>query len=204
MEFGANTILITGGASGIGLALAERFLRAGSQVIICGRREEKLREAQARCSALAIRVCDVAEEGDRIALARWASTAFPLVHSVAPAPAGPDADPGRGGHAAGREHGLGRPRPAHLRRARGRIRRPCDGPPARGRPGDSLWLLRRGQPRLARGARRDLRADESGYHPPGLTAGGGLDSRISSPSVPRRLAWRLTLAACRRPRSTRS
>ena len=80
MELGANTILITGGASGIGLALAERFLHAGSQVIVCGRREEKLREALARCPALAIRVCDVAEEGERVALARWASTAFPRLN----------------------------------------------------------------------------------------------------------------------------
>ena len=64
------------------LALAERFLHAGSQVIICGRREEKLREAQARCPALAIRVCDVAKEGDRVALARWASTAFPRLNML--------------------------------------------------------------------------------------------------------------------------
>jgi uncharacterized oxidoreductase len=82
MELGANTILITGGASGIGLALAERFLQAGSQVIVCGRREEKLREAQARYPALAIRVCDVAEEGERVALARWASTAFPRLNML--------------------------------------------------------------------------------------------------------------------------
>jgi uncharacterized oxidoreductase len=30
MELSSQTVLITGGASGIGLALAERFLRAGS------------------------------------------------------------------------------------------------------------------------------------------------------------------------------
>ena len=82
MELGTNTVLITGGASGIGLALAERFLQADSQVIVCGRREEKLREAQARCPALAIRVCDVAEEGDRVALARWASMAFPRLNML--------------------------------------------------------------------------------------------------------------------------
>jgi uncharacterized oxidoreductase len=82
MDLGANTILITGGASGIGLALAERFLHAGSRVIVCGRREEKLREAQARYPTLAIRVCDVAEEGDRVALARWAPTAFPRLNML--------------------------------------------------------------------------------------------------------------------------
>ena len=37
MELGSSTVLITGGASGIGLALAERFLEAGSAVIVCGR-----------------------------------------------------------------------------------------------------------------------------------------------------------------------
>jgi short-subunit dehydrogenase involved in D-alanine esterification of teichoic acids len=46
MDLGSNTVLVTGGASGIGYALAERFLRAGSTVIICGRREDKLRSAR--------------------------------------------------------------------------------------------------------------------------------------------------------------
>ncbi|MBC8082483.1 MAG: SDR family NAD(P)-dependent oxidoreductase, partial [Hymenobacter sp.] len=46
MNLAANTVLITGGASGIGFALAERFVRAGSTVIVCGRRPDKLREAQ--------------------------------------------------------------------------------------------------------------------------------------------------------------
>lgn len=80
MELGSNTILITGGASGIGFALAERFLQAGSQVIVCGRREAALREAQARHPRLAIRVCDVAEDEERAALARWVTTAFPRLN----------------------------------------------------------------------------------------------------------------------------
>jgi len=33
MQLSGNTILITGGATGIGYALAEAFLRAGSEVI---------------------------------------------------------------------------------------------------------------------------------------------------------------------------
>jgi NAD(P)-dependent dehydrogenase (short-subunit alcohol dehydrogenase family) len=40
-----NTILIAGGATGIGLALAGRFLKKGNAVIICGRRQDKLDES---------------------------------------------------------------------------------------------------------------------------------------------------------------
>ena len=37
MKMSGNTILITGGATGIGLALAELFLSKGNEVIICAR-----------------------------------------------------------------------------------------------------------------------------------------------------------------------
>ncbi len=47
MELSGRTILVTGGTGGIGLALARRFLAAGNEVIICGRREDRLRAAQA-------------------------------------------------------------------------------------------------------------------------------------------------------------
>lgn len=39
MKLSENTILITGGSTRIGLAFAERFLKAGNKVIICGRRD---------------------------------------------------------------------------------------------------------------------------------------------------------------------
>ena len=71
MDLGSQTILITGGATGIGWALAQRFLDAGSTVIICGRREDKLREAQQRRPQLHTRVCDIAQESERVALHQW-------------------------------------------------------------------------------------------------------------------------------------
>lgn len=38
-------ILITGGGSGLGLAMAKKFLRLGARVVICGRREDVLNQA---------------------------------------------------------------------------------------------------------------------------------------------------------------
>ena len=77
MDVRGNTILITGGSNGIGLALAERFLRKDNNVIICGRREEKLKAARERFPGLHIRPCDVADEAQRIALRDWAVKEFP-------------------------------------------------------------------------------------------------------------------------------
>jgi len=80
MNLSTNTVLLTGGASGIGLALAVRFLQAGSQVIVVGRRAEKLAEAQQQHPGLRTRVADVANAAERAELVRWATAEFPRLN----------------------------------------------------------------------------------------------------------------------------
>lgn len=48
MNLSGNTILITGGGSGIGLALAEEFKRQGNDVIVAGRSAAKLEIAKSK------------------------------------------------------------------------------------------------------------------------------------------------------------
>jgi uncharacterized oxidoreductase len=80
VKLSGNTILITGGASGIGLAFAERFLKRKNTVIVCGRREEKLLQAQKKFPELHTRVCDVSVESDRKDLLKWVKNDFPEVN----------------------------------------------------------------------------------------------------------------------------
>jgi uncharacterized oxidoreductase len=77
MELASRTVLITGGASGIGLALATRFMKAGAEVIVCGRRAEKLHEAREKHPGLVVRACDLADASQRRALAAWAASEHP-------------------------------------------------------------------------------------------------------------------------------
>lgn len=72
--------MITGGGSGIGLALAEAFTQAGNQVLICGRDERKLESARKRLPQLHFRVCDVSKQNEREDLFQWAAAHFPDVN----------------------------------------------------------------------------------------------------------------------------
>jgi uncharacterized oxidoreductase len=64
MNLTNNTIFITGGGSGIGLALAEAFLTLDNTVIICGRNPDKLAAAKAQFPALHTIRCDLTDETD--------------------------------------------------------------------------------------------------------------------------------------------
>jgi uncharacterized oxidoreductase len=79
MKTTGHTVLVTGGASGIGFGLAERFLAEGNDVILCGRREDKLREAREKHGAFHTRTCDVSDPAERQDLAAWATREFPRV-----------------------------------------------------------------------------------------------------------------------------
>src|SRR4051812_15595299 len=71
MKSSNNKILITGGASGIGLGLTERFIQENNKVIICGRREDALNEVAARFPSVITRVCDLSIADERQALYQW-------------------------------------------------------------------------------------------------------------------------------------
>ncbi|RTQ48859.1 SDR family NAD(P)-dependent oxidoreductase [Hymenobacter gummosus] len=80
MNLAGNTILITGGATGIGLALAQRFVAAGSTVIAVGRRPEVLQAAQRQLPGLHVYAGDVAQPEQRAALRDWVTREFPTLN----------------------------------------------------------------------------------------------------------------------------
>ncbi len=80
MKLDGNTILITGGSMGIGLALAERFTKLGNTVIVCGRREERLKEAERKVPGLNTFVCDISKDEDRRRLVKWVKENFPKIN----------------------------------------------------------------------------------------------------------------------------
>jgi uncharacterized oxidoreductase len=80
MKISGNTILITGGATGIGFALADAFSEAGNGVIICGRRREKLDEAKGKLPKVNTIQCDISDAKERSALFDWTVKNFPTLN----------------------------------------------------------------------------------------------------------------------------
>lgn len=77
MKISNNKILITGGASGIGLGLTERFLKEGNTVIVCGRRESVLMQLTDKYPAVIAKKCDLSIDEERIILYNWIAEFHP-------------------------------------------------------------------------------------------------------------------------------
>lgn len=64
MRTSGNTVLITGGSAGIGLALAKAFLAAGNTVIVCGRDPIRLEQAKEALPGITTVRCDLTRDED--------------------------------------------------------------------------------------------------------------------------------------------
>jgi len=80
MKMNENTVLITGGATGIGYSIAKYFYERGNTIIICGRREGRLAQVEKELQGIHTFKCDVANPDDRIALFKYVTENFPKVN----------------------------------------------------------------------------------------------------------------------------
>lgn len=76
MKLTDNTVLVTGGGSGIGLAFAAKFLELGNRVIICGRNPKKLELAVHHHPGLATLSCDLTDTAQMAALVQTIKDEF--------------------------------------------------------------------------------------------------------------------------------
>lgn len=82
MKTTGNTIFISGGSAGIGLAIAKKFNAAGNKVIINGRSEERLQSALKQLdNAVAIQG-DLSLKADRIKIAEELKNNHPAVNII--------------------------------------------------------------------------------------------------------------------------
>ena len=79
-DFNNKVAVITGGASGIGLALAKRLGKEGAKIVIGALRPDRLEGALAQLQELNLeavgQICDVRKEADLIALEQFARSTF--------------------------------------------------------------------------------------------------------------------------------
>ncbi|MDB5135652.1 MAG: family NAD(P)-dependent oxidoreductase [Mucilaginibacter sp.] len=77
MKSESNTVLITGGGSGIGFETAKLFVEKGNKVIIAGRNLEKLEAAAEQLGNVSIIQCDITSESDVNNLVVRITTEYP-------------------------------------------------------------------------------------------------------------------------------
>jgi uncharacterized oxidoreductase len=82
MKTSGHVVMITGGATGIGFALAEKFLANGNRVIIVGRSEDSLLKAKQLLPQILTCVADVSIAADRERLANTYTNINVLVNNA--------------------------------------------------------------------------------------------------------------------------
>jgi uncharacterized oxidoreductase len=80
MKLSGNTVLITGGGSGIGRGLAEALHRLGNAVVIAGRRKEALDETTEANPGMQSMVLDIEKRGGVLPFAAEAAGKFPKLN----------------------------------------------------------------------------------------------------------------------------
>ena len=80
MKLSGNTILITGAGSGIGRALALHFAKLDNQVIICGRRKNRLEEVAQMNANIDYQPCDISSPEDRNRLYEFCKEKYPQLN----------------------------------------------------------------------------------------------------------------------------
>jgi uncharacterized oxidoreductase len=80
MKLTGNTIVITGGTSGIGRELVEKLLARGNKVVTCGRRTDRLEELRVQHPGLSVFPCDVTVEAQRKGFAEWVGANHPAAN----------------------------------------------------------------------------------------------------------------------------
>lgn len=80
MKITGNTVLITGGASGIGLSMARIFLENRSTVIVCGRNIHKLDQVKKQYPGIHTVQCDVSSAIDVTRMVEHITSHFPSLN----------------------------------------------------------------------------------------------------------------------------
>ncbi len=82
MQMSGNTILVTGGNSGIGRRIAEEFFKRGNQVLVAGRDEKKLKDVTERNPGMEALQSDTSDAQAVKKLAEDAVARFPALNAV--------------------------------------------------------------------------------------------------------------------------
>lgn len=77
MRLQGNKVIITGGASGIGLELSKKLSNQGNEIVICGRSQEKLDRVKLENPEFHCFACNLSQENGRLEFANWITKNHP-------------------------------------------------------------------------------------------------------------------------------